>query len=201
MAYITLQEAKDFMWITWTDDDTLITNMINKSELKINSVLWVETLDEVTEDESYAFSWSSVYILNCINPTSLNNIDWNAVLGATRFDWRKLRFEYAPTLTDIIFNKIVFNITKWFATIPEDVKFACLSITKIFYTDAKSWTITSWGATLSWVKNFKQWDLSVTYTSDSTTWENGQSVSTEKEAEDLVKTSLKKYLKNNIYSV
>lgn len=200
MSYITLQEAKAFIGITWTADDTLIENMITKSELLINSVLWVETLNEETIDEEHTYNWSCVYYLRGINPTVVNTVDWGAILWTTKLRWRKLQFQYAPILTDDIFNVVEFNYTTWFATIPDDVKFTTMSLTKLFYTDAKNWTISSAWTTLSWISSFSQWELDVKYSTTQKKDKDWQIITVEQEWTSMIKNSLQKYLKNNIYS-
>lgn len=198
MTYISLAEAKTFMGVTTTADDALITSQIERWESLINSILLVNTLNEQTVDETHDLAGYK-YTMNLINPTVLNTINWNTIEWVYRFVWRQLQLENVVTAGNYIWNTIEINYTAWFATIPNDVKNVLMSVTKTFYIDAKSWLINSSWSTLAWVTKFSQWELDVTYWSTATNkdWTN---ITADEQATQVIKTWLKKYLKNNIYS-
>ena len=199
MTYISLAEAKTFMGVTSTTDDALITSQIERWESLINSLLSVNTLAEQTVEEIK--DWGHYkYTMNLINPTALVEINWAVISGSSRFIWRQLQLEQLPTVTDLVWNTVTVKYTAGFATIPDDIKNILMSVTKVFYIDAKSWLINSSWSTLAGVTKFSQWELDVTYWATQTNkdWVN---ITADEQATQTIKTGLQKYLKNNIYSV
>jgi len=198
MTYITLEEAKTFMWVTSTADDDLITSQIKRWESLINSLLSVNTLEEQTVDEVKDFVWSK-YTMNLINPTALVDINWDSIIWSHRFVWRQLQLENSPSIWDMIWNTLTIKYTAGYSIIPDDVKNVLMAVTKVFYIDSKSGLINSSGSTLAGVTKFSQWELDVTYwsTSKNKDWVD---ITADEQATQTIKTWLKKYLKNNIFS-
>ncbi len=198
MTYITLAEAKTFMWVTTTTDDALITSQIARWESLINSLLQVNTLNEQTVEEEKSYN-SSKYTMDLINPTALVDINGDAIIGSSRFVWRQLQLENAPSIWNATWYTSTIKYTAWYATIPDDVKNTLMAVTKLFYIDAKSGLINSSWSTLAWVTRFSQWELDVTYWQDAK-GSDGVKITATEQATKIIKTWLKKYLKNNILS-
>lgn len=139
----TLQELKQYLWITWTEQDAILEILINSSNQMIETYIWrkIEADDYVEH-----FNWTKQpYILVRYYPIiEVYEIkeedkiidDTNYIIETKRW---KINFNF---LTRRWFQNYTVSYRWWYETIPADLKLASLKLSSKYYNNRWSdWII------------------------------------------------------------
>ena len=172
MAYITLNEAKTFLGITDTSQDSSITQMIPIAKWMTDQIIWNLESSDKTETINLCslqyYYWIHLYLKN-IEVTAIKSIDWITYTGVLGTDYkiiwenkRKIRFDNLEWYLENV-NWFYFDVvyTSWFAVIPENIKL--LQYLLIWWMLSKE----NWKE----VESIMLWDVSMTFKKDDIfTW-------------------------------
>jgi len=155
MSYITKDQVKTFLSISWNTENTLIDQLITMGEEYLNSLLWIKGLETNSYTEEVAYHWEWPYILHNINITSINEVSWK-VLNSNdyKIKGRMVYFNFSPDIQYFWYNSYVeIKYTAWFDEIPADIQSAMLIIVAWLYNKRK------------WIgiKSYSQWDFNLQY--------------------------------------
>ena len=163
--YITLSEAKTYLGITDTTQDTKLTLIIDwVQDIIVNFIGDISTSDK-TENLSLCDIWrcSQVYLKN--KPvTAIKKINWVSYTWVLNTDYliennKAIINDLYQYLTNLKFNMFSIEYTAGYTTIPDDVKLAMLTLTAQEF-NKKDWTV---------VKGYKLWPRTVDF--DNTLWQ------------------------------
>jgi len=166
MTLVTLSEIKVYLWVTWTDQDTYLTQLQNIAESKINREIWDVSYQQRTEQVTLcrfrSMGTGVIFRADNLNVDVLTEIDWVSYAGTKGTDYRvidgyngrKIRIEdledYVASIIDPYFD---FKYNSWRATIPRDIKELVFKLVEDVFEAQDGKT----------VKSFKSWPDSVTF--------------------------------------
>ena len=168
----TLQEVKDYLWITDTSEDTVLTSLLNSSDNIIKSLTWRD-FEATNYTEYYNWKWENEFLLNQYPVNTLTSFQYNTGTFSnpvwTDFDEDNYKLEQwgFKIWLNFSLNKWVQNIKvvydAWYSTIPWDLKLATIQLTAYFFNWRKSdWISSEWvdGASVVYDKKMpKEIDL------------------------------------------
>ena len=169
--YSTLAQFKEYIWIDSTDTtyDTLLNNMLNSAEEKLNNLCWVDSFAKWTRTQTiekrwiyYTPRWLEFYLKN--KPViSIDKMNWE------NYSWEKGTDYLVMYDRRCIFKSLTLNdrwmleleYTAWYETIPYDIQLLELMLA--------SWIRQAHNN--EWVQSYKLWDETITFWSK--TWQYG----------------------------
>lgn len=175
VSYATLTDLKKYLWISWTDNDTILTEMLNTAYLQLNHLIWVDTLNlttgvEYIEQNKLYTNWlqERFYLTN--KPVSvITKIWWENYSGVKWTDYmviydRKILFNKMDFLDKIKFGLLEIEYTRWYNRaridwqttvddLPDDIKLMQMMLVW--------WMWNNKG--MEWVSSYKIWDESITF--------------------------------------
>ena len=148
----TLANLKEHLGITVGTDDSLLTNIINRSTDIIEAYCDGRRFAETTyTNEEYSGTGTQLINLRNYPVTSLTAYDWNTgTAGST--DWNSLQSEFIKAIDDgqgpgqVYYEtgfvegmkNYRFSYVAGYATIPNDLEEACLEMCSWIFNDRKS---------------------------------------------------------------
>lgn len=172
--YSTLSEFKAYLWIDVSDtsQDTLLTNILNSAESKLNHLCWVESFSSwtftQTIEKRWIFDtarWLEFYLRN--KPVSaITKLNWTA------YEWTKWIDYLILYDRRAVFKKLPLNdwwmldveYSAWYSTIPDDLKLLQMMIACPMLPD---WMKSEYWV---WVSSYKLWDEQITFWSRNSNW-------------------------------
>lgn len=133
----TLSDTKTYLWVTWTDQDALLTLLLEGASAKINSYVG-RTLEASDYTEYKDGNWQLSFVLdnypvNTITSVELNTWDFEtatreAVSGTNyHIDTENGEVNFLERLNRGFGNyKVTYN--GWYETIPSDIQMACMDL-------------------------------------------------------------------------
>lgn len=114
--YSNLTLFKQYLWISWNDQDSLLTSFLNAAENQINQLCWVDSFDLWTYTQNIdaraivqTSRWFEIYLKN--KPVkSIDKINWDSETGTKWTDY------FVIYDRRVIFKNISVN-DFWFAEI------------------------------------------------------------------------------------
>lgn len=127
MAYTTTAKVKSFLGITWSDQDTLIGELITDAEAIINSLFHVDSFEEASRTDTVKCNYDEqVYYMYNMPVSSIDQVNGTAYTWVINDDYKIVRDRqviFRTTLSSYIstlkfeFFDIVY--TAGYATIPD----------------------------------------------------------------------------------
>lgn len=164
--YISLAEAKTYLWITDTSQDSKLTLIIDWVQNIVVNYIWFDIASSSkTENISICDIWCYWKIfLNAKPITSLNKINW---VSYTWVLWTNYMIDnnkiiindISLYLTNLNFSYFTIEYTAWFTIIPNDVKLVMLTLTAQEF-NKKDWSI---------VKSYTLWPRTIDF--DNSVWQ------------------------------
>lgn len=169
MSYSTLAQFKDYLWISQSDtsQDTLLTQFLNTSYSKLNSICWVDSFNKWTYTQMIEKRWvfdtarGLEFYLKNKPVSSIDKIN-NEVVWTKWVDYLIIYERRA------VFKKL--NLDEWwflnveytagFQTIPDDLKLMEMML----------WSGMRQEHNYEWVSSYKLWEESITFWSKTWNW-------------------------------
>lgn len=186
VSYATLTDLKKYLWISWTDNDTILTEMLNSAYLVLNHLIWVDTLNlttgvEYIEQNKLYTNWLQEWFYLTNKPVSvITKIWWVNYSWVKWIDYmviydRKILFNRMDFLDKIKFWLLEVEYTWWYNRaridwqttvddLPDDIKLMQMMLVW--------WMWNSKG--MEWVSSYKIWDESITFWSIN--WQSADEV-------------------------
>lgn len=167
MTYISTAEANTYL--ETTGEDTNVADLVTQACYMIDrfcnresgSTYFAFQADTIT-NERYKYNWVWPYVLKWFPINSITQINWTTVT-LTEFtnyllEWSTVTFDTGVDLSGYNTTRNIMRIsyTKWYATIPNDIKTACKMIVAGLYHIRK----------VKWVSSFTQWDIQISLDSN-----------------------------------
>lgn len=159
---ISLSELKAYLWITTTDQDTLLNIFIDSANDFVETYIWRElTSQEYTEYKDW--DWQRIILLENYPVTTISSFQYNQwTIDEEDFvDVDDSTYKLSPKIWKIFLTfyqrrwfqnyKIVY--TAWYSTIPWDLKLATLKLAAWYYNNKTS----------DWIKSETVWWDSITF--------------------------------------
>lgn len=172
--YSTLAEFKAYLWIDISDtsQDTLLTNILNSAELKLNHLCWVESFSswtyEQTIESRWIFDtsrWLEFYLRNkpvsAITKLNWENYSWTKWIDYLILYDRRAVFKKLP-LNDWWMLDVEYSA--WYSTIPDDLKLLQMMIACPMLPD---WMKSEYWV---WISSYKLGDEQITFWSKNSNW-------------------------------
>ena len=169
MSYITKEEVKLFLTLSWTSEDTLIDSLIVDSEAIINSLFDVDSFEEWTRTDMLKFNYKDqVYYLKNMPVSSIDKINGIAFTGSIWDEYlivnnRQviIRATLTPYFIDLKFEYFEIEYTAWYQVIPNWLKAMMKFLVGWLYNQRKT----------IWISQYSLWDENITFRND---WEYSQ---------------------------
>ena len=148
----TLNEVKTQLWITWTDQDTLITQLLWQADGFIKKYTQ-RVLEAISLTEYYNWEWQNILLLKeyPVNTlTSFQKNTWtfgnpvyeNFDIDSYTLLWEAWEIYLKCWLIKWVQNiKVVYNA--WFTTIPKDLNWACIQLVWYYLNTKNSQWVSS----------------------------------------------------------
>lgn len=174
MTYSTLAQFKSYLWMDTSDtsQDTLLTNILNSAELKLNHLCWVDSFAQWSRTQTIEKRWIfdtarglEFYLKN--KPVSaITKLNWQD------YSWTKWTDYLIIYDRRAIFKKLELNdrwmleveYTAWYSTIPDDLVLLEIMIACAELPDAMKseyWV---------WISSYRLWDEQISFWSKTWNW-------------------------------
>lgn len=171
VSYATLEELKQYLWITDNTNDNVLTEMLNTSYLLLNHLIWVDTMNlttgvEFIEANKLYTNWLQDWFYLTNKPVlSINKIWWENYSWVKWTDYmviydRKILFNRINFLDKIKFWLLEVEYTWWYNRdngwvdeLPDDLKLMQMMLVW--------WMWNSKG--MEWVSSYKIWDEQIVF--------------------------------------
>ena len=186
VSYATLEELKQYLWITDNTNDNVLTEMLNTSYLLLNHLIWVDTMNlttgvEFIEANKLYTNWLQDWFYLTNKPVlSINKIWWENYSWVKWTDYmviydRKILFNKINFLDKIKFWLLEVEYTWWYNRdngwvdeLPDDLKLMQMML--VWWMWNSKW--------MEWVSSYKIWDESITFGSRTRTVDGNTSIQT-----------------------
>lgn len=164
MSLTTLSSAKEYMWITDTTQDSLITTLIESFSAFIQKDIWVIEEQQVEEDIILCnIKCWKIYLCNS-KIVSIDEINWTTYTWVLNTDYKVTSSKVVINdinlyLTDLKFDSVTIKYTAWYNPVPADVELAvnrmiAWELNKQAWEPLKSYKMGPRSYTFAW-----EWDL------------------------------------------
>lgn len=182
VSYATLEELKQYLWITDNTNDNVLTEMLNTSYLLLNHLIWVDTMNlttgvEFIEANKLYTNWLQDWFYLTNKPVlSINKVWWENYSWVKWTDYmviydRKILFNRINFLDKIKFWLLEVEYTWWYNRdndwvdeLPDDLKLMQMML--VWWMWNSKW--------MEWVSSYKIWDESITFW--SVNWQSADEV-------------------------
>jgi len=186
VSYATLEELKQYLWITDNTNDNVLTEMLNTSYLLLNHLIWVDTMNlttgvEFIEQNKLYTNWLQDWFYLTNKPVlSINKVWWENYSWVKWTDYmviydRKVLFNRINFLDKIKFWLLEVEYTWWYNRdndwvdeLPDDLKLMQMML--VWWMWNSKW--------MEWVSSYKIWDESITFGSRTRTVDGNTSIQT-----------------------
>ena len=171
VSYATLEELKQYLWITDNTNDNVLTEMLNTSYLLLNHLIWVDTMNlttgvEFIEANKLYTNWLQDWFYLTNKPVlSINKVWWENYSWVKWTDYmviydRKILFNRINFLDKIKFWLLEVEYTWWYNRdndwvdeLPDDLKLMQMML--VWWMWNSKW--------MEWVSSYKIWDESIAF--------------------------------------
>lgn len=183
MQYTTLENLKNFLWISENNFDKKLEKIIVRATNMINSTIW-QSLEKQILSERVSWNWNKkIYLKNKANKI-LKISDKNGINYKVDFiDWYIIFLENNAKKWE---KNILVEYEFGFDEIPADVEEICLDLCSIFSSEENIFWENSENIIDKNIKTKKLWELMITYF-----WETEKKILSSKEALSPAKNILK----------
>jgi len=216
MAYTTLASVKTGLWISWTNQDDVLNQLISDATIYLNKILNITSFDtaDITEKlrffpQSYSqFGYYMFYLKN-FNVTAIKEINWQTYTGALNTDYqiqnsRVLQIrDLHRYFTPVFFDYTTIEYTYWYERtpvdlLPPDIELLARLLVQWLYNEKyPMWysSTTNWQPNMQWISSYELWDEKISWKSINKSVES--TVSFKKESErNMFDQLLMKYKKS-----
>jgi hypothetical protein len=178
MSYTTLASVKTWLWITWTNQDTILNQLISDANVYLNRALNITSFDtaDITEKlrffpQSYSqFGYHMFYLKN-FNVTAIKEINWITYTWVLNTDYqiqnsrvlqiRNLHQYFVP----VYFDYVTIKYTYWYVRspdeLPKDIELLERLLVQWLYNEkypmGYSWS-TNWQPNMQGISSYELWD-------------------------------------------
>jgi len=171
--YSTLAQFKAYIWMDATDtsQDSLLTQILNSANSKLNHLCWVDSFANWTYTQTIEKRWifeSARWLEFYLKNKPVASID---KMNGDTYQWVKGTDYMIIYDRRAIFKKLELNdwwmleieYTAWFQTIPDDLKLLEMMIA---CAELPDWMKAEYSV---WISSYKLWDEQITFWS-KTSW-------------------------------
>ena len=156
----TLSNVKDYLGITDTDSDTLLTSLLTAADALVKSYTGRD-FEEKTYTHYFNWKWENEFLLKQYPVSVLTTFQYNTGSFSsptrTNFDADSYKLEWENGRVWMMLNmpKWVQNIKAvyiaWYTTVPADISQVTIQLTAYYYNSSKSDWIKSENVDWTWV--------------------------------------------------
>lgn len=156
--YWTLVWLKEYMKISWNDQDTYLTNLLITATSLLNKICGVDSFakwDYTDRIEEQKINWNIIYLRNkpVISIKKINWENYNGVIWTDYDIFRNRKIVFAKSNFTTKFGYITIEYEAWYTTIPYDI-------------ELMTYMLASWidkNKDFDWVSSYKLWDETITF--------------------------------------
>lgn len=182
VSYATLEELKQYLWISDNTNDNILTEMLNTAYLQLNHIIWVDTMNlttgvEFIEANKLYTNWLQDWFYLTNKPVlSIDKVWWENYSWVKWTDYmviydRKILFNRITFLDKIKFWLLEVEYTWWYNRdndwvdeLPDDLKLMQMML--VWWMWNSKW--------MEWVSSYKIWDESITFW--SVNWQSADEI-------------------------
>lgn len=161
--YSSLAQFKEYLWITWTDQDAYLTELLNSACSLINKLCGVDSFEEAVYEEEIDARW--IYVNSFWYNIFLKNKPVQEIqeMNGTPYTWTKgadymIANDRRLIIKNLEINDFWFLMIKykaWYKTqdMPDDLKIMELMLASGKYQSKG----------MEWVQSYRLWDETITF--------------------------------------
>jgi len=187
MSYTTLASVKTWLWISWTNQDTLLNQLLTDADIYLNKALNITGFDTADITEKLRFfpqtysQWGYYnFFLKNFNVTVIKEINWKTYTGVLNTDYqinnsrvlniRNLHQYFTPTFFDYTTIKYTYWYVRSPDALPPEIELmARLMVIWLYNERYPMWytATTNWQPNMQNITSYDLWDESMSRWKDS----------------------------------